>query len=275
MPKYAKDHLVKCKKCSFVFSQKIPSDEELQTYYKNYGSGQHDSISPITIKRYHELLDQFEPYRSSGNMLDVGCGSGHFLATAKERGWTVYGTEYPESLCEVCRRRGINIQRGPLKTANYGGMAFDVITSFEVIEHIYTPKEELAKFFELLRPGGMVYCTTPNFNAIQRFQLGPEFNILAYPEHLSYYTKDTLRRVFKNAGFSCLKMESTGFSFSRAQPAKIAREKVTGEGSPDEEARKRIEGSVALRLAKDSINSLLSVSGTGITLKGYFQKPLR
>ena len=273
LPKYSKDYLVQCQHCSFVFSHRIPSEEELNAYYKNYGSGQHDAISPITIKRYHELLDEFEKYRSSNTILDVGCGSGHFLVTAKERGWQVYGTEYPESLCEVCRKKGLTIHRGVLNPANYPGISFDVITSFEVIEHINNPLEELAKFNQLLRSGGLLYCTTPNFNSIQRYQLGPDFNILCYPEHISYYTKNTLSKVFQISGFKPLKVISTGFSFSRAKSKTLVREKVTGEGSPDENARQTIEGSVALRTAKSIVNGLLSVSGTGVTLKGYFQKP--
>jgi len=273
MPKYAKDHLVQCPQCSFVFSQRIPSDEELSAYYKNYGAGQHHSISPITIQRYHELLDQFEKYRHSNNLLDVGCGSGHFLATAKSRGWNVYGTEYPESLCEVSRKKGITIHRGPLQVENYNGSQFDVVTSFEVIEHIYNPKEELQKIKILLRSKGLFYCTTPNFNAIQRFQQGPEFNIFAYPEHISYYTGKTLKNVCGNTGLRFVRVESTGYSFSRATPKKVQVTKVTGEGSPDEIARKKIESSAALRLAKHIINRVLTISGTGITLKGYFEKP--
>lgn len=272
LPKYAKDHLVQCRNCSFVFSHCIPSTEELNEYYKNYGAGQHEVISPITIKRYHELLDQFERYRQHGNLLDVGCGSGHFLATAKERGWKVYGTEYPASLCEVCRKKGLTIHRGALNPTNYSGITFDIITSFEVIEHINNPKEELAKFHQLLRPGGLFYCTTPNFNSLQRFQMGPELNIFVYPEHISYYTKKTLAKVGRISGFKLLQILSTGFSFSRAKSKTLKREKVTGEGSPDEIARQAIEGNAVLRLAKYAVNGLLSATATGITLKGYFEK---
>lgn len=273
LPKYSKDYLVKCRNCTFIFSYKIPSDQELSDYYKNYGADQHDAISPITIKRYHELLDQFESYRMHNNILDVGCGSGHFLATAKERGWKVYGTEFPESLCEVCRRKGLTIHRGALDTANYENMAFDIITSFEVIEHIYNPLEELKKFQQIIRQGGLFYCTTPNFNSLQRLQMGPELNIIVYPEHISYYTKKTLARVCRITGFKPISIKSTGFSFSRAKPKTIAREHVTGDGSPDEIARQRIESNSALRIAKVIMNGLLTLSGTGLTLKGYFVKP--
>lgn len=273
LPKYAKDYLVRCKDCSFVFSQKIPTTEELNEYYKNYGSGQHEELSPITIKRYHELLDEFEPYRKTGNLLDVGCGSGHFLKTAKERGWSVYGTEYPDSLCEVCRKKGLTIHKGVLDVNNYPGITFDVLTSFEVIEHIYNPLEELQKVKTLLRSKGLFYCTTPNFNALQRLQQGSEFNIFAYPEHISYYTRKTLKKACENIGFRLLRLESTGYSFSRARPKKVKITQITGEGSPDEIARKKIESSAALRIAKKAINWVLTVSGTGITLKGYFENP--
>jgi 2-polyprenyl-3-methyl-5-hydroxy-6-metoxy-1,4-benzoquinol methylase len=272
LPEYAKDHLVQCSSCHFVFSHLIPGTEELNEYYKNYGSGQHEAISPITIKRYHELLDQFERYRKYGTLLDVGCGSGHFLATAKERGWQVYGTEFPESLCDVCRKKGLTVHRGVLNTANYPNMQFDVLTSFEVIEHINNPLEELAKFQQLLRPGGLFYCTTPNFNSLQRYQLGPDWNVFAYPEHISYYTRSTLAEVARRSGFKPLTIQTTGFSFSRAKSKTLKREHVTGKGSPDELARQAIEGNAGLRLAKSAVNQVLSVTGTGATLKGYFKR---
>ena len=69
MDRYAAAFLCKCRDCGFIFSQKIPSEEELSEYYKNYG--QEEYISPITIKRYNELLDGFEKYRENNRILYV------------------------------------------------------------------------------------------------------------------------------------------------------------------------------------------------------------
>ena len=99
---------------------------------------------------------------------------------------------------EICRKKGISMHKGVLNTENYEEESFDIITSFEVIEHINNPIPELKNFYKLLRKGGLVYLTTPNFNSLLRYRLKSEYNVICYPEHLSYYTPKTLKKgVFK------------------------------------------------------------------------------
>ena len=106
LTRYMHAHLVQCKNCGFVFCNKLPSMEELIAHYNTYP--RNDSISSITLKRYNELLDTFERFKKSGNILDVGCGNGHFLAEAKKRGWEVYGTEYTDRAIEICRSKNLH-----------------------------------------------------------------------------------------------------------------------------------------------------------------------
>ena len=119
-------HLSKCKKCNFVFSKKIPSQQELIDHYDGYG--RNDYLSPITIKRYNELLDKFEKFKKTGKILDVGCGIGYFLEIAKQRGWEVYGTEYTDEAFEICTRKGIKMNLGKLDQNNYESEMFEKIT---------------------------------------------------------------------------------------------------------------------------------------------------
>ena len=98
---------------------------------------------------------------------------------------------------EICSKKGIYMKKGVLNPKDYNSQEFDVITSFEVIEHINNPREELQNFYKILRKGGMVYCTTPNFNSLLRYRLKEKYNVICYPEHLSYYTPKTLKYVLK------------------------------------------------------------------------------
>ncbi len=164
LDRYKETHLIECVDCGFVFVQKIPSAQELLDYYDGYG--RNDYLSPITIKRYNELLDSMEEYRKTNRILDVGCGIGYFLVVAKERGWEVYGTEYTDKALEICRGKGIRMQQGELDPSHFEMESFDIITSSEVLEHINYPVEEISKFHSLLRPGGLFYLKTPNFNSL-------------------------------------------------------------------------------------------------------------
>ena len=186
---YEQNYLVKCSSCDFVFCQRKPTAEELKVHYGLYPRA--NAISEITLKRYSGLLDAFEPYRKTNNIIDVGCGDGFFLEVAKRRKWNVFGTEFTKEAIDVCEQKGIQMTVSPLNSNLYPSDFFDIITSFEVIEHINNPKEELKSFYSILRKGGIVYVTTPNFNSISRNILKSRWNIIEYPEHLSYYTTRT------------------------------------------------------------------------------------
>lgn len=256
--------------------EKIPTPEELNRHYSRYSYEGEETISPLTIKRYHELLDEFEPYRKTGRLLDVGCGRGWFLQEAQKRGWEVFGTEYSETAVALCRSSGIEMHSGALKYNLYPEQHFDIITSFEVIEHINNPNEDLALISQFVRKGGLFYCTTPNFNSAMRYYLKTHYNVINYPEHLSYYTRKTLKFAVEKHGFECRKFLSTGISINRLKASKQSDEKhggaSTASTTSDENLRNQMEQKWYLGLLKNVVNLLFTWTNTGLALKGYFVK---
>lgn len=254
-----------------MFSHRIPTLQELEDYYDGYG--RNDYLSPITIKRYNELLDLFEKERKNNKIIDVGCGIGYFLEEAIKRDWEAYGTEFTDEAMRINTEKGINMQKGVLDPKNYEDGEFDVITSFEVIEHINNPQEEIANFNQILRKGGLLYITTPNFNSLLRHYLKSEYNIITYPEHLSYYTPATLNRLLKAHGFKKVWIKTTGISFTRFKKSKkVSDEKLISETSTDEKLRQSFETSKSMNLAKDIANASLTVLGSGDTIKALYRK---
>lgn len=271
LQEYSASYLCKCGKCGFIFAKKIPTMKELEDHYGTYG--RNDYLSPITIKRYNELLDEFEKYRSTNRILDVGCGIGYFLDQAKKRGWEVYGTEYTEEAVSICQSKGISMQKGKLEPSNYESGFFDIITSFEVLEHINNPQEELQNFHTILRKGGLVYLTTPNFNSLLRYRLKSEYNVICYPEHLSYYTPKTIHKLFRKSGFVKKRIQTTGYSRTRLKTSlSKSDQEFISETSDDEQMRNRIEGNPLLKFAKSTINWGLTVFGVGDSLKIRYEK---
>lgn len=274
MPKYAKDYLNQCTNCSFVFCKKIPTNDELITHYEKYPRT--NTISGITLKRYNELLDKFETYRQTNNILDIGCGDGFFLEEAKKRNWNVYGTEYTDVAITICNAKGINTAQGKLDSAKYSPSFFDIITSFEVIEHINNPNEDIAYCTAILRKGGGIYFTTPNFNSLSRLYLKNTWNVIEYPEHLSYYTKKTLTRLLNQNNFKIISFESTGISINRIIRSKNTSNATTSNGVNvafnDELIREKTETKWMYKIAKKIINSTLTLFNIGDTLKGFFIK---
>jgi 2-polyprenyl-3-methyl-5-hydroxy-6-metoxy-1,4-benzoquinol methylase len=259
-------YLVRCRNCGFIFFRRIPTIAELEKHYAGYP--RNNAISEITVKRYNELLDQFEPYRKTGKILDVGCGDGHFLAVAANRGWKVYGTEFTDEAVAVGKKNGADVFKGRIQEFNLADN-FDVITSFEVLEHIYDLQEHTARIYSLLRKGGLFYFTTPNINALSRRILGGKWTIIEYPEHLSYYTSRTVNRLLTNTGFRKNAIRTTGISVQRFRASVNQSAPSAGK---DEQTRQTIENNFVLRLAKYSVNGLLNALNLGDTLKGYYVK---
>ena len=136
------------------------------------------------------------------------------------------------------------MEKGILDPENYMPEEFDIITSFEVIEHINNPIHELNSFHKLLRKGGLVYVTTPNFNS-----------------------------VFIRTGFNPIKIESTGVSISRLKKSNgFGNQKIISPNSDDEKIRNQIENKKYLQALKKIINSTLTIIGKGDALKGWFIK---
>ncbi len=272
---HEKKGLVRCGNCGFVFMERIPTAAELNDHYSVYAYEHAAEISPVTVKSYQRLLDEFEKFRSTNRILDAGCGQGFFLNEARKRGWEVYGTEYSERAVEICREKGIEMRTGALSENLFDPEFFDVITSFEVIEHINNPLEEIKLIKRFLRPGGLFYCTTPNFNSVMRYYLKENYNVIEYPEHLSYYTKRTLSKLLRGNGFKRIRFLTTGLSISRIQDSgktdKVQKASAS-EVSKDEMLRLQIERKWWLKLAKSLVNRVLTMTGTGLTLKGYFVK---
>lgn len=258
--------LVKCNDCGLIFFKKIPSSEELVKHYEGYT--RNNVLSDITLKRYNQLLDKFEPYYRSGRILDVGCGDGHFLAVAAKRGWQVYGTEYTDEAVHAGMKNGAQVFKGKIQDFNLAD-EFDVITSFEVLEHIYDLKEHTSCIYSLLRKGGLFYFTTPNFNSLSRRILGGEWTIIEYPEHLSYYTVKTIHLLLAQTGLKKLSIQTTGISLQRFSASVQPSANSIGK---DEQARQKIENNRFLKFMKGAINVLLNVLNLGDTLKGYYVK---
>lgn len=273
LPKYSETSLCKCQDCSLVFARNIPSAEELEKYYESENYNRTTYLSPITAKRYHELLDGFEKYRNTNKLLDIGTGAGLFAQIAVERGWEVFGTELTQEAVDDCSNKGIKMFKGQLDEAHFEDNMFDVITCIETIEHLNNPLMLVKEMHRITRPNGMVYITTPNFNAVLRYWLNSKYDIIEYPLHLTYYTKNTLKKLFEEHHFTTASLETTGISLTRYRTSRgKSNQEYVSETSDDEMLRYRIEKNGLLRFGKNALNGVLNLFKVGDNIKATFIK---
>jgi len=126
----------------------------------------------------------------------------------------------------------------------------------------------LLYFHQLLRPGGSLYFTTPNYNALSRGIAGGGWTIVNYPEHVNLYTPSTIRKALGHAGFGQIQLSTTGVSILRMRASLTSiQQDNTDPGNDDQLLRSRIEKNKLLTWLKHLANALLNVTRSGDTIK--------
>lgn len=273
---YNAAHLVRCERCGLTFAARRPTEQELESHYSGYGDW---PDSALTRQRYREVLDGFESHRSLGRIFDMGCGAGYFLEEAAAAGWEPHGSTVGALSVETCRAKGLSVVNA-VDTAAIPDGHFDVATAFEVVEHLRDPAAEARLLARVVRPGGLLYCTTPNFSSLSRRILGPSWRVIDYPEHLIYFTAPTLKAWLEPFGFRAIRVETTGLSPGELRRALRARPSGSGSSAPpsgagavrgiDDRLREATESGRLMPMLKSTLNGALTRLRAGDTLKAWF-----
>jgi 2-polyprenyl-3-methyl-5-hydroxy-6-metoxy-1,4-benzoquinol methylase len=152
-----------CRDCGLGRLKPFPTAEELTRLYSRhpvYGLGFRNESHggfPTRIKRLSELFPQ------RGRLLDVGSGLGYFLKIAQDDGWDVDGIEPRSAAVKYCYNNfGIKVHKGFLEDFEKKPGTYQVITLWDVLEHVYDPLQFLERSIELLAPGGILVVAIPN-----------------------------------------------------------------------------------------------------------------
>lgn len=152
------------------------------------------------------FLDELPP----GRVLDVGCGDGRFLAEMVRRGWQGTGIDFDPAAVEAGRKKyNLNLRAGDIQSAQFEESNFDAITMSHLIEHLPDPVACLARCRELLRPGGRLVVTTPNFRSLGRRHFQHNWRCVEPPRHLQLFAPHLLAECAKRAGFVGVRVGST------------------------------------------------------------------
>ncbi|MEA3335015.1 MAG: methyltransferase domain-containing protein [Chloroflexota bacterium] len=146
-------------------------------------------------------------------LLDVGCGAGYFLDAARQAGWDVQGVELSVASVQVGRQElGLNIIQGTLERADLPNDCFDVVTMFEVLEHMVAPGRALAEAHRILKPEGLLAIQVPNDVESYRNGLFGKDNRwwIIPPLHLYFFSAGTLTRWLNDTGFQVVYVGTNG-----------------------------------------------------------------
>jgi SAM-dependent methyltransferase len=162
---------------------------------------------------FREVLDRIERWRSPGTLLDIGCGPGLLLDEARTRGWRPLGVELSMWASGEARDRGFEVYSGPIETLGLPHGSIDAITTLDVIEHVPDPLDFARALHRLLAPGGVAFIATPDVGSlVARVLRRWWWSII--PNHLWFFSRQTLRRTFREAGFDVLEIATHPKTFS-------------------------------------------------------------
>lgn len=188
---------------------------------------------PLIFKSYGRALDRFEALQGKpGSLLDVGCGSGHFLGLAKEKGWQVDGLDFDEaSLRRAQEYFGVPTYQGTLETIELD-REYDVITMWDYLEHVEKPYEIVQRAHSILKPKGLLMIACPNHRSLiffaailmKRLSFGKIQNHLPPlypPTHLSYFNPSFVANFSDKIGFKLVSTEYDETDLSRVEISKV------------------------------------------------------
>lgn len=157
------------------------------------------------------------PFRKGGRLLEIGCGSGSYLAVMRMLGWSVCGIEPDPVASEVAAKiAGCHVHIGTIEDAPFEPGAFDAIVCNHVIEHVYDPKSFVSSAARLLAKGGLIAVQTPNFQSLGHRLFGADLFSLDPPRHFCHFTPISLRGLFENSGLFCKIKTTTPTASSRS-----------------------------------------------------------
>jgi 2-polyprenyl-3-methyl-5-hydroxy-6-metoxy-1,4-benzoquinol methylase/glycosyltransferase involved in cell wall biosynthesis len=260
--------LRRCSDCGLHFHRGFADTLEAEDYYSSYYHTENLAFSPLTKGRFRSLIASFESYRETGRLLDIGCGAGHFLKVASAQGWGAHGTEIAASAFEHLSRYGIKTFQGELQAARYPADFFDVVYCSEVVEHLPDPLSLLRESARILRPGGLLYLTTPNFNSLSRRLLGARWRVIC-KEHVCYFTPRLLTRLLRDAGFGRVRRATRNLDpheLRKLFGAADAEARAGFQIERTEALRVRFERNPTLKVLKGAANLLLAATASGDTI---------
>ena len=235
--------VVACDACGLYYVNPQPTQAALTQFYaEGYFDGSHDfysgrsyfsarssAIGDETITGWHFVRQQCELQGKS--FLDLGCASGELLVLARKHGASeVRGLELDREAAEYGRKTyALEITLGTIEECLTDTAAFDIITAFDVLEHVKQTMAAVERIARALKPDGLLLCITPNGQCIDRW--GADWiGLHKDMEHLVYPRASDLHRMGQRFGLTLIHSHSEGiplairqYAASSARPGRTAR----------------------------------------------------
>lgn len=277
-------YLTRCSSCSCIWLVNPPKPEEMPFHYdRDYHNAIAMGGEGSPAKRWQCERETVLRYKQCGAILDIGCSSGGFLSTMMSGAWKLCGIEMEPSMADRARRTtSAEVFTGDVIEAPFAAESFDVVTSFDVLEHMYDPNTFLAKVLQWLKPGGIYCARVPNIDCWEARMLGTFWYGLELPRHLFHFSPRSLRFVMGVLGLEEVQVQTSPVSYLEHSAGYLYSAVVERMGfSVRPQSQNRSQG-VALRAVRKAMRltaiepfcRLASSFGAGASILAIFRKPI-
>jgi SAM-dependent methyltransferase len=201
-----------CTSCDLIYSRPMP-ENLVEINEDNYSKRLDFYVGKIDKKRKKNLqkLKRFSRFKKTGNFLEIGCNAGAVLTAAREMGWQVKGVDISTAASSFAREQmNLDVFTGTVEQAGYPDNYFDVVFTNATLEHLRHPLATLKECCRILRPGGVFYADTVNWDSYTRRLLGADWKLINPLDHVHLYTPANVISLCRHAGFDHLKTWTTG-----------------------------------------------------------------
>ena len=194
--------MVNCSQCSLMYENpRYPAEVILQGYAASEDGG-HDSQHDMRVGSFYRGLKRLAPQlpAQGARVLDIGSAGGAFLEAAGRFGYDAWGMEPSGFRVSKGKERGLQIEQGVIESHSFAPATFDMVTLWDVIEHLPDPLDALRRISKLLKPGGILLLNFPDIDTWQARLTGKHFWWIV-AAHLTQFSPATITEICKRAGF--------------------------------------------------------------------------
>jgi 2-polyprenyl-3-methyl-5-hydroxy-6-metoxy-1,4-benzoquinol methylase len=192
---------VKCNGCQLVYVNPIEKASEINAHYRTARNTHTHTIRETYLKTAESQVRLIRKHAACGSLLDIGCAQGFFLYSASRAGYAAKGIEISQDAAEYAVREfGLDVEAKPFEELRFPGDHFDVVTLWQVLEHVPYPRAVLEEARRILKPGGLLAASTPNIEGLPSRILGSKWWDIKRL-HVNQFSTKTLAGIIRTAGF--------------------------------------------------------------------------